>query len=426
MSTTNFPTSIDTTTNPLGTDSVATDDHAGIETLQNTAIIALENKVGVNGSAINTTLDYKLSGVTTGDKAVSKTGTEILTNKTLTSPTINSPTVSSPTVSNGSFSSPALTTPSLTLGSDATGDIYYRNSGGALTRLPIGSSNQLLEVAGGVPIWANAGSVTNASSTFTAGQAITAGDAVFIGSGTDSTLLVNQGIVSSSQNNASTAANWFAQSFTTAPGQTLLSSIAAYAYITSGGSYSVTTSIRSSLTGSDLISNTQNQADPQVYTTPCNLTVTPNTTYYIVMRAGAIPLSWSGSSSNVYAGGQGYLSTDSGGTWSSTATVLDFAFQINGNATIAGDIYRSSADTSLYDAQYANNFIGFAPNSISSSVSGQIITNGVVTGLSGLVTGTTYYISNTLGAISSSAGTQSKKVGIALSATTLLIKNENT
>ncbi len=42
----------------------------------------------------------------------------------------------------------------MTLGSDATGDIYYRNSGGVLTRLGIGSTGQLLTVASGLPSWA--------------------------------------------------------------------------------------------------------------------------------------------------------------------------------------------------------------------------------------------------------------------------------
>lgn len=44
----------------------------------------------------------------------------------------------------------------ITLGSDATGDILYRNSGGAIARLPIGSTNQVLTVAGGLPSWAAA------------------------------------------------------------------------------------------------------------------------------------------------------------------------------------------------------------------------------------------------------------------------------
>lgn len=59
---------------------------------------ALETKVGTDGDTDTTSHDYKLSGVTTGDKAVSKTGTETLTNKTLTSPTITTPTITNPTI----------------------------------------------------------------------------------------------------------------------------------------------------------------------------------------------------------------------------------------------------------------------------------------------------------------------------------------
>ncbi len=41
----------------------------------------------------------------------------------------------------------------MTLGSDATGDIYYRNAGGQLTRLAIGTVNYVLTVIGGIPSW---------------------------------------------------------------------------------------------------------------------------------------------------------------------------------------------------------------------------------------------------------------------------------
>lgn len=85
---TNFPTSLDAPTNPTSTDSVSTVDHAAQHANANDAIKALETKVGVDSSAVSSTHDYKLSGVTGGDKAVSKTGTETLTNKTLTTPTI--------------------------------------------------------------------------------------------------------------------------------------------------------------------------------------------------------------------------------------------------------------------------------------------------------------------------------------------------
>lgn len=64
-------------------------------------------------------------GITDG---VTLTGIETLTNKTLTTPVIN-------------------------IGSDATGDVYYRNGSGAFTRLGIGSTNQILQVISGVPSW---------------------------------------------------------------------------------------------------------------------------------------------------------------------------------------------------------------------------------------------------------------------------------
>jgi hypothetical protein len=41
----------------------------------------------------------------------------------------------------------------MTLGSDAEGDVYYRNSSGVLTRLAKGSDNDTLMMNGNVPNW---------------------------------------------------------------------------------------------------------------------------------------------------------------------------------------------------------------------------------------------------------------------------------
>jgi len=58
----------------------------------------------------------------------------------------------------------------MTLGSDATGDIYYRNSSGKLTRLGIGSSGQVLGVSAGLPAWQASGSgITVGTTTITSG-----------------------------------------------------------------------------------------------------------------------------------------------------------------------------------------------------------------------------------------------------------------
>lgn len=50
--------------------------------------------------------------------------------------------------------------PKFTLGSDATGDIWYRNSSGNLQRLGVGSDGDVLTLASGVPSWAAPSSST--------------------------------------------------------------------------------------------------------------------------------------------------------------------------------------------------------------------------------------------------------------------------
>lgn len=60
----------------------------------------------------------------------------------------------------------------MTLGSDATGDMYYRDSGGHLARLGIGTNGQVLGVTAGALAWqaaASAGSITVGSTTIASG-----------------------------------------------------------------------------------------------------------------------------------------------------------------------------------------------------------------------------------------------------------------
>lgn len=57
---TNYPTSLDTFVNPVGTDLVATVDHALKHTNANDAILALETKAGITNSADATSTEYRL------------------------------------------------------------------------------------------------------------------------------------------------------------------------------------------------------------------------------------------------------------------------------------------------------------------------------------------------------------------------------
>lgn len=126
---TNFPGSLDNSSTLPAESAVttlATNHVIAHQNLQD-AVEAIEAKIGVDSSAVTTSHDYKLSEVISTDTAVGKTATQTLTNKTLTSPVIN-------------------------VGSDATGDIYYRNAG-VLTRLPIGTDNHILKINGTVPNW---------------------------------------------------------------------------------------------------------------------------------------------------------------------------------------------------------------------------------------------------------------------------------
>lgn len=90
-------------------------------------------------------------------------------------------------------------------------------------------------------------------------------------------------------------------------------------------------------------------------------------------------------------------------------------------------IKASAAAPNAYTPGLANtariNFHGFVTNSPSALAAATVQIAGVVTGLSGLLPNKIYYLSDTPGAISATAGTNSRKVGIALTATTLLITN---
>lgn len=62
---TNFPTGLDALTNPLSTDKLNSPSHSAQHANANDAIEALQAKVGVNSSAVTTSLDYKTAQLDT-------------------------------------------------------------------------------------------------------------------------------------------------------------------------------------------------------------------------------------------------------------------------------------------------------------------------------------------------------------------------
>lgn len=80
-------------------------------------------------------------------------GTPGITGGTHNSFVAGTPTITGGTWSSGTLPNAVLGTPTLTVGSDATGDIFYRSSGGTVTRLAIGTSGQYLTTNGTTPSW---------------------------------------------------------------------------------------------------------------------------------------------------------------------------------------------------------------------------------------------------------------------------------
>ncbi len=128
-----YPTSLDSFNDPQASDKLNSPSHSALHQANNTAIEALEAKVGVNSSVINTTSEFKLSEITGGDKAVGKTATQTLTNKTLTTATLSTPqineainmTASSTELNfnDGSISGTAVASKSLVLGATKNTDV---------------------------------------------------------------------------------------------------------------------------------------------------------------------------------------------------------------------------------------------------------------------------------------------------------------
>ena len=95
-----------------------------------------------------------------------------------------------------------LTNFGLAVGSDATGDIYYRNSSGFLARLGVGSNGQVLTTNGTIPSWGSAGGSGDFS-----GPGSSTDNALVRFDGTGGKTGQNSGVTIDDSNNATGFAN---------------------------------------------------------------------------------------------------------------------------------------------------------------------------------------------------------------------------
>lgn len=270
--------------------------------------------------------------------------------------------------------------------------------------------------------------------TLVAGENITANDAIFVAKG-DEARLLNAYSTTNTASEPIGGTTWLYQSFTTGANTTSITRLKIRT-ASSGNtpSFTGTVRIRATPTGADLVSintgwggqNTNQTAELDIADTA----VSASTTYYIVVswtQETFVSAFLNGGTTSSYSGGTTGRSTDSGATWGATTTVTgDFFFEVLEGDYVAGKAYKTVAATDSYSGTgLTTNFIGFATATVSAAAN--VITKliGNISGFSGLTTGSTYYLSNTPGAISTSSGTTIKKVGLALSATELLIKHDN-
>jgi len=128
---TDFPTDIDAYARPGAAEPMNSPSHSGVHDNAYDAVEAIEAKVGKDSSAVNSSHDYKLSGVTGADKSASLAGTEILTNKTLAATTASGNwNMATYSLTNAYIPSPVITTPQI---NDTSEDHQYIFAANELT-----------------------------------------------------------------------------------------------------------------------------------------------------------------------------------------------------------------------------------------------------------------------------------------------------
>lgn len=159
--------------------------------------------------------------------------------------------------------------------------------------------------------------------------------------------------------------------------------------------------------------------DADIYV-PLNesLTLSASTVYWIVFYAsngvnGSNFFQLARSISDVYAGG--VLARYNGSAWSNSTWDL---FLELGTSTISSAVSLACANDGHFNG---SDFVGFAAANASAGSTVSVLASGEDTLFSGLQPGVTQYLSDTRGAISPTVGTHTKKLGYALSATSVII-----
>lgn len=275
----------------------------------------------------------------------------------------------------------------------------------------------------------------NAQYISTAGESIAAGNAVFVADGTEVFGIQASGTEggSSAQEGLSVGGYALSQSFTVptwANKITVVSPTTLHKTGSPSGTifFEIYATSSHKPTGAALASVSQALSSTAPSSITFNLTVTGGTEYAFVIRMTGETVTPTDqfypdyADTGVTAVGYYTRSTNGGSTWGSAIQTTQITSIFNFTGTIAGRVYLASANSNKYSAQYYNNFMGFAQASVSAAASVHVAVTGVDQNQTSLTVGSIYYLSNTLGSIGTSAGAQSRKAGVALSATEILMR----
>jgi len=147
-------------------------------------------------------------------------------------------------------------------------------------------------------------------------------------------------------------------------------------------------------------------------------TKTNMSTNFTTSTTASGPVTGAGDSGNIILATN---TTITGGYTSNLGGAILSCVIIRPSSAVTYNAYKASASTATPNKYQA--FVGFANASASSAATVSVVISGVCNVLSGLLPTRQYYISDTAGAISTSAGTNTRKVGIALSDTEILVTN---
>jgi len=440
----NFPTSIDSFTNPTATNKLNNPSHAVQHDNENDAIVALETKVGVDNSVVTTSLDYKINNIDptkiTGQVPIAQGGTGQATantalNALLPSQTGNATKILQTDGSNSSWASivasnvgtgvvlPAAESIS---NGDAVCAGYYQSDGGVKF-----DANKK-----------NAADVTGSSIS----------DTLTIGSNSNKIAIAvinTNGTVSGTPTFGGSNMTNIAGASTSSGGFVL-----SVWYIVNPSNGSQTFS--ASLSGNSHCNYTlysyynvkQTSSIPATnsgtsVTTPVSISVTPTAIGELLFYAiGDNTGTWSFTTLNNQLSSTPALQTVTGdlGVATSATSVTVTGSNSGGGATtlmgaftlapatvaLTGYVMQATAKSNtLYPAPstttFRSLFMGIAQNAASATQNVTVQLTGLTSNLSGLISFTGYYLSNTLGQLSTSAGTNSVKAGTTTSKTTELL-----